>query len=42
MYSNQDSLSKLGEKYGEFITGSYLGSLNLGLKTFDFNYRVVR
>jgi len=42
MYSNQDRLSKLKEKYGEFITGSYLRSLNLDLKTFNFNYRVVR
>jgi hypothetical protein len=41
-YSDQDRLSKLKEKYGEFITGNYLRSLNLNLKTFNFHYRVVR
>lgn len=43
LYKNQNELSKLREQYGEFITGSYFGSLDeITLKTFNFNFRVVR
>ena len=40
LYLNQE---KFTHQYGEFIMGSYLKSLSeISLKTFNFNYRVVR